>query len=178
MDWIVTEIDGKVASIAADYRHLPHIAAELAALPPEEVDSIGTRKITTEELTEFARFLTWEDIAREFLNSKDDPDQLQNFVNSWLAEPWEDENYRTTSDAVLERQTDCPQFSVPEWAKLLTGGVDVQQNCLYWTIRAWGPYLTSQNIAHGQALDFGSVEEVMNLFYTKEETGEQMLVSL
>ena len=62
MDWIVTEIDGKVASIAADYRHLPHIAAELAALPPEEVDSIGTRKITTEELTEFARFLTWEDL--------------------------------------------------------------------------------------------------------------------
>ena len=126
----------------------------------------------------YSRFLTWEDIAREFLNSKDDPDQLQNFVNSWLAEPWEDENYRTTSDAVLERQTDCPQFSVPEWAKLLTGGVDVQQNCLYWTIRAWGPYLTSQNIAHGQALDFGSVEEVMNLFYTKEKTGEQMLVSL
>ena len=59
MDWIVTEIDGKVASIAADYRHLPHIAAELATLPPEKVGSIGTRKIVTEELVEFAKFLTW-----------------------------------------------------------------------------------------------------------------------
>ena len=31
--WIVTEIDGKVASIATDYRHLPHIGAELPKLP-------------------------------------------------------------------------------------------------------------------------------------------------
>lgn len=62
MEWIVTEVDGKVASIAADYRHLPHIAAEVAALPPEEVGSIGTRKIKTEELIEFAKFLGWEDL--------------------------------------------------------------------------------------------------------------------
>ena len=61
MDWIVTEVDGKVASIAADYRHLPHIAAEIASLPPEEVGSVGTRKISTEELAEFAKFLSWED---------------------------------------------------------------------------------------------------------------------
>lgn len=62
MEWIVTEIDGKVASIAADYRHLPRIAAELAALPPESVASLGTRKISTEELMEFAQFLKWEDL--------------------------------------------------------------------------------------------------------------------
>lgn len=62
MDWIVTEVDGKVASIATDYRHLPGIAAQVAALPPEEVGSIGTRKISTEELLEAAKFLTWEDL--------------------------------------------------------------------------------------------------------------------
>jgi len=62
ISWIVTEVDGKVASIAANYRQLPHIAAEVAALPPEEVGSIGTRKICTEELIEFAKFLTWDDL--------------------------------------------------------------------------------------------------------------------
>ena len=62
MEWIVTEIDGKVASIATDYRHLPRIGAELAALAPDQVGSMGTRKISTEELMEFARFLTWEDL--------------------------------------------------------------------------------------------------------------------
>ena len=60
--WIVTEIDGKVASIAADYRHFARIAAEVAALPPEEVGSVGTRKISTPELVEFAQFLRWEDL--------------------------------------------------------------------------------------------------------------------
>ena len=60
--WIVTEIDGKVASIAADYRHLAKIAARVAELPPEEVGSVGTRKISTPELVEFARYLSWEDL--------------------------------------------------------------------------------------------------------------------
>jgi hypothetical protein len=44
MEWIVTEVDGKVASIATDYRHLPHIAAEIAKLPAEETFSLGTVK--------------------------------------------------------------------------------------------------------------------------------------
>lgn len=60
--WIVTEIDGKVASIATDYRHLPRIGTELAALPPEETFSLGTRKIDTQELLEAAQYLTWEDL--------------------------------------------------------------------------------------------------------------------
>lgn len=60
--WVVTEIDGKVASIATDYRHLSHIGAEVAALPVREVGSVGTRKISTDELLEMARFLSWEDL--------------------------------------------------------------------------------------------------------------------
>lgn len=72
------------------------------------------------------------------MESKTDPEKLQNFVNSWLAEPWEDTKLKTSAELVLERQTELPELTVPDWAKLLTGGVDVQQNCLYWTIRAWG----------------------------------------
>lgn len=87
---------------------------------------------------------------KEFLDSKDDPEKLQNFVNSWLAEPWEDTKLKTTADTVAERQTDLPELAVPGWARMLTGGVDVQETCLYWTIRAWGDHITSQNIAHGQ----------------------------
>ena len=62
MDWIVTEVDGKVASIATDYRHLPHIAAEIASLPADETFSLGTRKISTGELLEYAEYLTWDDL--------------------------------------------------------------------------------------------------------------------
>ena len=114
---------------------------------------------------------------KEFLDSKDDPDKLQNFTNSWLAEPWEDTKLKTSADTVLERQTERPEFTAPSWTKFLTAGVDVQETSLYWTIRAWGSYITSQNIAHGQALSFQDIEQIMNTPYFTED-GDQLIVAL
>lgn len=127
--------------------------------------------------TLYSPFVRFSDIAKEFLTTKDDPEAFQNFVNSWLAEPWEDTKLKTSAELVLERQTELPALVVPEWTKLLTGGVDVQENCLYWTIRAWGDFLTSQNIAHGQALSFEEITRVMNLEYMTE-SGTPMVVNL
>ena len=127
--------------------------------------------------TLYSPFVRFSQIAKEFMDSKADPEKLQNFVNSWLAEPWEDTKLKTSKDLVMERQTELPEFVVPSWAKLITGGVDVQQNCLYWTIRAWGDFLTSQNIAHGQAYSFKDIEDVMNLQYLTED-GVPMVVNL
>ena len=76
-----------------------------------------------------------------------------------------------------ERQTERPAYEVPPWAKLLTGGVDVQENCLYWSIRAWGDFLTSQNIAHGQAFSFNEIANYMNLEY-RQPDGTAMMVAL
>ena len=121
--------------------------------------------------TLYSPFVRWSQIAKEFLTSKDDPEQFQNFVNSWLAEPWEDTKLKTNAELVMERQTELPALVVPSWAKMLTAGVDVQESSLYWTIRAWGDFLTSQNIAHGQALSFEEIDRVMNLeYYTEEGT--------
>lgn len=127
--------------------------------------------------TLYSPFVRWADIAKEFLATKDDPDSFQNFVNSWLAEPWEDTKLKTSAELVMERQTEVAQFMVPAWAKMLTAGVDVQENSLYWTIRAWGDYLTSQNIAHGQALSFAEIDIIMNAEYMTEKN-EPMLVNL
>lgn len=127
--------------------------------------------------TLYSPFVRFSEIVKEFLDSKDNPDLLQNFVNSWLAEPWEDTKLKTDADMVMERQTDLPQLVIPSWARYLTAGVDVQETCLYWTIRAWGPYITSQNIAHGQALSFQDIESTMNTPYLTE-SGEQVIVSL
>lgn len=121
--------------------------------------------------------MRWSDIAKEFLLSKDDPELFQNFVNSWLAEPWEDTKLKTSAELVLERQTDLPELVVPKWTKLLTAGVDVQETSLYWTIRAWGDFLTSQNIAHGQALSFEEIDRIMNVEYITED-GVPAIVNL
>ena len=127
--------------------------------------------------TLYSPFTRFSEIAYEFLKSKDDPELLQNFTNSWLAEPWEDTKLKTNADLVMERQTEVPAWELPEWTKLLTGGIDVQENCLYWTIRAWGDFMTSQNVAHGQALSMAEVERVMNTAFSMP-SGEKMMVEL
>lgn len=125
----------------------------------------------------YSPFVRFSEIALEWINSQGDNERLQNFVNSWLAEPWEDTRLTTSADVVMERQTEFEEFTVPSWAKFLTGGVDVQETSIYYTIRAWGNFITSQNICHGQAMSWADIERVMNYGYLKE-TGEQLVVSL
>ena len=127
--------------------------------------------------TLYSPFTRFSEIAKEFLRCKDDPELLQNFVNSWLAEPWEDTKLRTNAELVLERQTEVEAYDLPKWTKLITAGIDVQENCLYWTIRAWGDYMTSQNIAHGQALSMNEVAQIMNTEFIHPD-GQRLVVSL
>ncbi|AVK84038.1 terminase [Lysinibacillus sp. B2A1] len=134
------------------------------------------RKVAYWMNTLYSPFVTFGAIAKEFLTSKDDPEAFQNFVNSWLAEVWEDTKLKTNADMVKERQTDIPEFTVPEWAELLTAGVDVQETSLYYTIRAWGKYMTSQLVAKGQVSSFTDIENIMNAEFYKEN-GEIMIVN-
>lgn len=117
----------------------------------------------------YSLFVTWADVAEEFLKSYEDPDMFQNFVNSWLAEPWEDTKLKTSADLVRERQTEYEEFEVPDWAVELTGGIDVQETSVYWVIRAWGEHWTSQLVARGQEVDLWKTDEIMNLSYEKRD---------
>lgn len=140
-----------------------------------EERSENHRKIGFWINTLYSPFVSFVDVAKEFMASKDDPDKMQNFVNSWLAEPWEEEKLRTDAQVIKRRQTKIPEFTVPSWAKLLTAGVDVQENRFYWTIRAWGKHMTSQNICHGLAYSYDEVEDIMNLDYPYEDGSKKMV---
>ena len=70
-----------------------------------------------------------------------------NFINSWLAEPWEDTKIKINSDSILERQCTYEEAVVPNDAVFLTGGVDVQKDSMYYTVRAWGYGMTSWNLS-------------------------------
>lgn len=130
----------------------------------------------------YSIFLRWSDAVEEFLLANEDAkagdtDRLQNFVNSWLAEPWEDTRFSTDADTILERQTTLPEFVVPEWAVVLTAGVDVQETSMYWVIRAWGEHSTSQLITRGQVLGFNTIEEIMSREF-QTEAGDRMRVAV
>jgi phage terminase large subunit GpA-like protein len=139
--------------------------------------SKGARSVAYWISTLYSPFTRFSEIAMEKMLTKGDPERAQNFANSWGAEPWEQAAVKTTADLVLARRTDVPEFVLPEWTQLLTGGVDVQEGSFYWAIRAWGAGMTSQNVAHGQTLTFTEISRIMNLPYAKEN-GERMLVNL
>lgn len=125
----------------------------------------------------YSFFLKWSDIALEYLQSRDDPETYQNFVNSWLGQPWEDTKLKVFEDLVMERQADEPQYVVPEWAEMITAGVDVQESSIYFDIVAWGEKMTSQSIAHGQLLSLNELEQYMDAEYSTE-SGKKFLINL
>ena len=109
----------------------------------------------------YSPWLTFGEIAAKFLASKDIPEELMNFINSWLAEPWEDKASKMQSDVVLEKQLPYEQGQIPEQAQLLTLGVDVQLNHFWWGVRAWGPKLTSWLVDYGRAETWAEIENIL-----------------
>lgn len=137
----------------------------------------GSRKTAFHLNAIYSPWVRFGDVAYEFLKSKDFPELLMNFVNSWLAEPWEQTEVKMNSDKVLERESNYNEGVVPEGTMLITGGVDVQKDYFYYTVRAWGTSMTSWNIAHGIAETWDQIENVMNFPY-RDEHGNEYQINL
>ncbi|MBU2701677.1 phage terminase large subunit GpA-like protein [Sporomusaceae bacterium BoRhaA] len=125
----------------------------------------------------YSPWLTFGDVAEKFLSSKDDPEKLMNFINSWLAEPWEDKASKMQSDVVLEKQGEYEQGRVHHKAQLLTMGVDVQLDHFWWSVRAWGAGLTSWLVDYGRAETWADIETILDRNYC-DESGEINNVNL
>lgn len=139
------------------------------------IKSAGTRRTAFWLNTFYSPWVRFGDIAAEWVKSYRDKVLLQNFINSWLAEPWEDTKVKTSAETVLERQSEYEESVVPAEAILLTGGVDVQRGYLYWTIRAWGENTTSWNIAHGTCETWEMLELIMNTEFPDSSGGKQIV---
>lgn len=125
----------------------------------------------------YSPWLTFGDVAEKFLSCKDEPEKMMNFINSWLAEPWEDKASKMQSDVVMEKQGEYEQGRVHEKAQLLTMGVDVQLDHFWWSVRAWGAGLTSWLVDYGRAETWTDIEEAMNRNYC-DANGEIYNVNL
>lgn len=143
----------------------------------ESEKKAGTRKTAFHLNALYSPWVRFGDVAYEFMRSKDIPELLMNFVNSWLAEPWEQTEAKMNADLVLERQSEYEEGIVPDGTLLITAGVDVQKDHFYYTIRAWGASMTSWNIAHGVADTWDEIEYIMNLPY-KDRQGNIYQVNL
>jgi phage terminase large subunit GpA-like protein len=81
---------------------------------------------------------SWTDIAREFLESKDDPSRLQVWTNTKLAETWEDMAGEQIDPTNLMVRRERFGEALPAGVVVLTCGVDVQDNRLELEIVGWG----------------------------------------
>lgn len=106
----------------------------------------------------YSPWVTFRDAVLEFLDSKNTPETLMNFTNSWLAEPFEQVSMSADSEKILSQKSRYTRGVVPEETLMITAGVDKQEGCYYYTIRAWGENRRSWNIDHGK-IDFDSDDD-------------------
>lgn len=74
----------------------------------------------------------------EFVRKKDDPESLQTFINERLAETWEEPSLVKIEALTLMDRRESYAAEVPAGAKVLTAGVDTQDDRLEAYVWGWG----------------------------------------
>lgn len=130
----------------------------------------------------YSPWLSWERLVREFLDSKNDPLQLQVFVNTRLAESWE-ERGESVNDGSLYSRREEYKAEVPHDAFVLTAAVDVQKDRLECLVNGWGTGEECWSIDHqvfwGNP-DTPEVWEELEVYLNRQfthETGLQINIS-
>lgn len=123
----------------------------------------------------YSPWVSFGQVAAKFLESKDFPELLMNFVNSWLGEPWINKATKFKSDMVMDvaKKSTYERGTVPDGAVFLTIGADYQQDgSIPWVIRAWSEGVTSWGVDYGIAETWTEFEEVLNRTYHSKDGGE------
>jgi phage terminase large subunit GpA-like protein len=82
---------------------------------------------------------SWSEIVDEFLRAKGDPPLLKTFVNTILAETWEDEiAAKIGAGELMDRVEFYPSKVAPAGVLAITAGIDTQDNRLAITLTGWG----------------------------------------
>ena len=82
-------------------------------------------------------WLSWAELVDDFLRAKGDAPLLKTFINTRLAETWDEQTgTRIDAEGLLERVERYERGVMPDGVLCLTAGVDVQDNRL--AVSIWG----------------------------------------
>jgi phage terminase large subunit GpA-like protein len=118
----------------------------------------------------YSPWLTWGDIAYEFIMNKSIPSRLKNFINGWLAEPWRDMKVAGTSDAKFARH-EWNRGIVPPDTEIMVMSVDVQKNHFWWEIRGWNNRIMGRLIDYGQAISWDDLAKILRVRKYRDPNG-------
>lgn len=112
-------------------------------------------------------WIEWEELILEFREAKrqadaGDYEQLKVFINTRLAEEWEERGDRVEHDLYRDRREIYPA-QVPDGALVLTAGADVQENRIVYEVVGWGRGKESWGIEYGWVVGDTAGEEVWKL---------------
>jgi len=93
----------------------------------------------------YSPWVSFREMAEDFLEAKKSPDTLQVFINTSLGEVW-DESGETISDEGLMARREQYYAEIPEEVVVLTCGVDVQDDRIEAEVVGWGPGEESWNV--------------------------------
>jgi phage terminase large subunit GpA-like protein len=113
---------------------------------------------------------TWSQLAQEFVEAKGDPEQLQTFVNTLLAEGWSTPSM-VNEDALAARAEPFDLDHIPKEVLVLTAGGDVQDDRIEATICGWTRnsecLVLGHSVIWGSFADQGTWDEMDELLRTK-----------
>lgn len=140
-----------------------------------EEKSAKRRKVGFHLSALYSPFVTWGEIAAEFLEAKDDPALLMDFVNSRLAEPWKEVIEKRKEEEILCLRGELDPGVVPQQTVALTAGIDTQEDGFYYVVHAWANdlHLTTWMIRYGFAHDWNELGLI--LFYSAYRLGDRTI---
>lgn len=94
----------------------------------------------------YSPFMRWRQFVEKFIKAREHED-LQTFVNTVLAETWEEQNLSVSVEQLRARAEEYGS-PVPRGGLVLTAGVDVQGDRIEVEVVAWGPGFESWSIDH------------------------------
>lgn len=106
------------------------------------------RRVGVKINTLYSPWMTWQEMADSWLESKDENELLQTFVNTKLGESWE---IKHSGGMMLEAGSQCEDYdaeSVPDSVLLITGAVDTQDDRLEFLSQGWGVKRERWNLEH------------------------------
>lgn len=99
----------------------------------------------------YSLVLSFGDVAAEYLRAREQTEDLKVWWNNWLGLPFSVQTKMPKWSEIGRRLAGYhTRGFVPQPALFLTAGVDVQEDAVYWVVRAWGEGGTSWLVDWGR----------------------------
>lgn len=103
----------------------------------------------------YSPWVSFAKLAAEWIEAQDDHQQLCDFVNQRLAEPFEDQIARVETNLIRQKASISPAPGVvPKWAQQMFATADTQKDWFKVHVRAWGWGYQSQLVYEGECRTF------------------------